>query len=165
MNFQVRVCFTAEKEPDFLSKKIMEKYGTDYSHVLIQFMDESDGMVVFHATGEGVHTLRNSQVVDYFDTRKIVALGDITLKVSRDFFLGYVKGACGKEYSQSQIAAIAAGRIQKNGDEKMICSEVVGLVIRDLAGIPLSGDQDGWTPYDIAKALDKFFNPNTQESL
>lgn len=157
--FQVRVCFTAENDPDFVSKMIMEKYGTNYSHVLITFLNEDRDQVIFHATGDGVHTLAGQKLMNYFSTHRVVDTAIVDLQVSREFFSGYVKGASGKEYSQSQIAAIAAGRIQRNGDEKMICSELVGLVIRDLAGIPLPGDQDGWTPYDIHVALSNFFNP------
>lgn len=150
---KIKVIFTREKDPDFISKKIMEKDGTNYSHVLIDY-DENGERKIFHAVGEGVCIYAENKYKDYYKSHIKAHEYEIELKVSKDFFLGYVEGSCGKEYSQSQIAAIAVGGILENGDEAMICSELAGLVIRDLCGIELKGKQDGWRPIHCFRALE-----------
>lgn len=74
--------------------------------------------------------------------------------MSRDYFLGFIDGANGKEYSQSQISAIASGKSRElNGDEKMICSELVGIVLTKMAGYKLDGHQDYWRPVHCFNVL------------
>lgn len=144
---KLQVVFSAEKEPDFVSKTIMERDKVSYSHVLILI----DGKTIFHATGEGVHT---EDADKYFQTHIAVHTFDIKLLVMDQYFQGFVRGAKGKEYSQSQLAAIAVGRDdQLNGDEKMICSELVGLVLTEMCGYKLSGNQDYWRPIHCYNAL------------
>lgn len=157
MSCLIKVKFVAEKHPDFVSRLIMDKYKTNYSHVLIEY--EDNGVPhIFHATGRGVHIMKGCELLKYHHSHNVVSFEDIRLDVSKDFFLGFVKGSSGKEYSQSQIAAIATGGVQENGDEKMICSELVGVVLRDMSPVKIAGKQDGWTPYDIRRALDNHLN-------
>lgn len=141
---KIKVVATREKEPDFVSRQIMAKDSVQYSHVLIAFDDK-----IFHAIGKGVCV---QDAAPYFESHEAVESFDLELEVSRDYFMGFVRGSCGKEYSQSQIAALAIGRVENNGDEKMICSELVGLVM-NMGGIKLSGDQDSWRPIHCIEAL------------
>lgn len=156
----IRICFVAEKEPDIISSIIQKRYDTEYSHILILFRyDKSDlEEKIFHAVGEGVCV---EHLPSYLIDHKITHSYDVPLVTSHDFFLGYVRGSLGKDYSQAQIAAIALGAEADNDDERMICSELVGLVMTEQCGIHLEGDQDTWTPLDCKKALDKHFKKET----
>lgn len=144
---KITVAFSKEKEPDFLSKQIMNRDKADYSHVLIIF----DERKIFHAVGKGVCV---EDLDEYLKDHELPEKFDIQLDVSRDYFIGFVEGAKGKEYSQSQIAAIASGKASEiNGDEKMICSELVGIVLSRMAKYKLPGSQDTWRPIHCFKAL------------
>lgn len=144
---KIKVVFSAEKEPDFMSRQIMNRDKVNYSHALIVF----DGNKIFHAVGEGV-CIEDAQ--KFFETHIAAHSFDLELKVSRDYFLGFVRGMKGKEYSQAQIAAIATGKGDSvNGDEKMICSELVGLVLTEMAGLIIPGHQDSWRPIHCYNAL------------
>lgn len=144
---KIKVAFSKEKDPDFVSQQIMNKDKTDYSHVLIIYDDSK----IFHAVGEGVCT---DTLCKFEDEHELPFIFEIDLLVSRDYFLGFIDGSKGKEYSQSQIAAIASGKGGDiNGDEKMICSELVGIVLTRMAGYKLKGSQDMWRPIDCFNAL------------
>lgn len=144
---KIKVAFSKEKDPDFVSQQIMKKDNTDYSHVLIIYDDSK----IFHAVGEGVCT---DDLCKFEDEHELPFIFEIDLSVTRDYFLGFVDGSKGKEYSQSQIAAIASGKGgHMNGDEKMICSELVGIVLTRMAGYKIKGNQDMWRPIDCFNAL------------
>jgi hypothetical protein len=143
---KIKVLFVAETHPDFISRKIMNKMNTHYSHVLIVF-DETE---VFHAVGKGV-CLDNFS--EYIKDHVIAEAFNVELKVSREYFLGFVEGSQGKDYSQSQIVGIAGGKEIHNGDGKMICSELVGVVLTRMAGYHIPGCQDTWTPFDCYTSL------------
>jgi hypothetical protein len=142
----ILIQFTAELEPDFVSRQIMSKDKVEFSHVLVKFEEDN----IFHAVGEGVCVEKASE---YFKTHKVMFSFPVQLKVSRDYFLGFVEGSKGKEYSQSQIAAIASGGIAENGNEKMICSELVGIILTKMAHYSLPGSQDSWRPIHCFRAL------------
>lgn len=145
---EIKVIFSAEVNPDFMSKQIMNKFKTPYSHVLIQHEEGK----IFHAVGKGVCV---EDADPFFKDHIAVATFLVKLDVSRDFFYGFVMGANGKEYSQSQIAALASGKGTENGDEKMICSELVGIILTKMGKYKISGHQDSWTPLDCHKVLEK----------
>jgi hypothetical protein len=143
----IKICFVAENEPDFVSSQIMKKMNTDYSHVLIVYDEDS---TIFHAVGEGVCT---EPAIEFFKSHKVIHQFEVELSCSRDFFLGFVAGSNGKEYSQSQIAALGTGKVATNNDEKMICSELVGIVLTRMANYLIPGHQDSWTPLDCLNSL------------
>lgn len=151
MSYQIKVVFTRETNPDFLSTQIMNKDKTDYSHVLVLFHDDNNIEKIFHAVGEGV-CVEDSE--PYFKTHIKAHVFEIDLDVTKDYFLGFVRGSNGKEYSQSQIASMAVGKTEKNGDEKMICSELVGIILHEMSQYKMHGHQDSWRPvhcFDVLK--------------
>lgn len=143
---KINVLFSAEKNPDFTSSQIMKKLGTKFSHVLIQYKEDT----IFHAIGKGVCT---ENLTAFLSEHDIVEKFEVELKVSADYFDGFVAGSHGKEYSQSQIAALGVGKGAENGDEKMICSELVGIVLTRMADYHIPGHQDSWTPKDCLISL------------
>jgi len=146
----IQVIFTRENEPDFVSKAIMARDKADFSHVLILYRDHDRKLKVFHAVGAGVGVYCPKE---FFQDHIKVHSFDVKLRVSRDYFYGYIRGSKGKDYAESQIAAIAVGQEADNDDEKMICSELVGLVLTEMCGVPIEGDQDTWCPSHCFKAL------------
>jgi FKBP-type peptidyl-prolyl cis-trans isomerase 2 len=146
---KITIAFSKEKDPDFMSRQIMNRDKADFSHVLIIY----DEKKIFHAVGEGVCV---EGLDKFLETHEIPEKFEVELKVSRDYFIGFIEGSRGKEYSQSQIAAIATGKGEEiNGDEKMICSELVGIVLTRMCGYELPGNQDSWRPIHCFNALKK----------
>lgn len=146
----IQVMFTRENDPDTMSSAIMMRDKANFSHVLIVFVDDNGKNQIFHAVGKGVCV---EDYDKYFETHSAPEIFDVELNVSRDYFMGFVRGMKGKEYSQSQLAAIAFGKTEDNGDEKMICSELVGIVLTEMAGKKIPGKQDSWRPIHCLKAL------------
>jgi len=148
----LQVAFTREIKPDWLSRKIMEKLRTNFSHVFFIYKES-----VFHATGKGVHSV---PLAEYLKTHYIVDQYDVDFpNVSEDFFLGYTAGAAGKEYSSSQYLGFLFPKLQKfvtNGSEKEICSELVTKFIRDYKPCKLPKEPDFMSPLD-AQILCKSF--------
>lgn len=141
---QVEIAFTREIEPDFVSKEIMKFLKTDYSHVFFIYKG-----TIFHAVGKGVSLV---PLDEYLKTHLIVARKEVTLDVSEDRFLGYMDGAKDKEYSSSQYLGIVSRALKKlgrNGGEKMICSELVAVVLALYAGYKLTKEADFITPKDV----------------
>jgi hypothetical protein len=145
---KVTVAFTREINPDFVSKRIMDFLKTDYSHVF--FIHNG---TIFHAVGEGVTEV---PLAEYLKTHVIVAQKEVSLNVSDDRFLGYMDGAKDKEYSSSQYLGIISGalkRFGRNGGEKMICSELVAVVLSLYAGVKLPKESDFITPKDVFQLI------------
>lgn len=141
---KVQICWMAEKKPDFVSRMIMKYDKSDFSHVLIRFMDRHGLDSIYHATGRGVHI---EPFDPYLHNHKVVSFKKIELDISQEFFWGYVSGSDGKEYSRWQIVRIFTGiNLFKNNKTKMICSETVGELMHFYSDYKLEGDRDLWTP-------------------
>lgn len=126
---------SAEKKPDCLSKAIMKKMGTDYSHVgVIVTKDEIQEVngEIFHAVGDG---FCKSTTEEFLHKKKFQHIKEITFIIkSQDFAYGWLHGSIGKEYSSSQYLGFFSKRLGKlvsNGKEKTICSESVADFVND----------------------------------
>lgn len=121
MKFYIFV--SGEYEPDFLSKKIMKRFETNYSHIGMVLEDEFDKKEIFHSVGKGFSTAN----WDIFLLGHHVRLIDITDKVKNaQYALGYLQGRMGIEYSFSQYLGFVFPFLRKfvrNKTEKGICSE------------------------------------------
>jgi len=155
----IKVVFVAENDPDFVSQKIMDKDNTNYSHVLIEYTEpgdneyKTDTTKIFHAVGEGVCIVEGHERINFWLNHIRAHEFEVDLKCHYEYFLGYVRGSLGKQYALSQIAGIAVGIEADNDDAKMICSELVGIVITEMAGYEIPGDQDMWRPIHVYDAL------------
>ncbi len=140
----IEICWVKEKEPDFVSRMIMKFQKTTYSHVLIRFKDRHGIDSIFHATGKGVNI---GKYKPFMETHLLCYAITVKLKVTEQFFWGYISGSEGKAYSQWQLLRIATGTsFFTNGKEKRICSETVGAVLHNYSKYKLEGDPDLWTP-------------------
>lgn len=144
----INVVFTREKKPDFVSYLIMKFLRTEYSHVFFELDSQ-----IFHATGKGVHQAPFSE---YMNTHVVTEKFTVSLSCSEKEFLMFMEGAKGKEYSQSQYLGFFGKFMQrfvKNGDEKMICSELVAIVLQRWGGFKLPKDADFMSPKDVYQLL------------
>lgn len=146
----ISVAFSKEINPDFVSRAIMFKDGVDYSHVLIIFEDQDGKSTIFHSVGEGVCLASLSEFMEHHELPHVF---NVELTCHAEYFYGYVRGSLGKDYAESQVAAIALGLEADNGDSKMICSELVGIVLTEMCGKTIPGDQDIWRPVHCFNAL------------
>lgn len=150
---KVKIAFTREAEPDLVSKGIMKYMGTNYSHVFFILND-----IIYHAVGEGVTAV---PLQDYLKDHVIVAEKEVNLYMTEGEFVTYMRGARGKEYSNSQYLGFIFKSLKKffrNKDEKMICSELVATVLNDYGideQIPYFHDPDFVSPKDIYVAIMK----------
>lgn len=126
--FTIKVGFTSEINPDFVSRMIMKFEKTLYSHSLILFEDLDFKEKIFHSIGEGVLVDANG---DYLKTHKIVRMFEVPMATTREGFCMYVRGRCSAkvEYSQSQylnqifrLAGLSLKLVDNDG-AKTICSE------------------------------------------
>jgi len=148
---EITVLFTTENKPDFVSRLIMRHDDVDYSHTLMRYIDRDGTMQIFQATAEfGVHKIASSE---YFETHKIIHGKTVKLTVDAEYFYGFVEGSLGKKYAYRQVAGMIFGKESDNNDEKMICSEIVGIVLTEMAGLKIKGDQDIWRPIHCFKAV------------
>jgi hypothetical protein len=158
MSYKIKVAFTQETEPDLVSKGIMYALGRPYSHVLIMFEDTDRNTKIFHCIGKGT-CIDNS--LEYLKTHKIVKAYDIPMKCTREEFAMWVRGRCGREYSDSQYANILLNMIGikwvpfKNDNAKAICSEEVAAAAHlSQLDIPENIELDLITPKDVEAFLD-----------
>lgn len=143
--FTVKVAFTREKDPDFVSKRIMDFLDTDYSHCFFI----NDGFI-YHATGEGVN---RCHLDVYLEDHVIVHEVMLPLPLmTEDSFKAYMRGADAKEYGHLQYAGFIAPWAQKlvrNGNAKQICSELIAEIARDYGNLKLPKEQDFMSPKDV----------------
>jgi hypothetical protein len=157
MKYFIRVAFTQETEPDFVSKMIMKALGKPYSHVMILFKDLDGREKIFHSIGQGTCVMEKDE---YLKTHKIVRQFKINMNVEQDAFCAYVKGRVGREYSGSQYINIILKMIGlkitlfKNQHAKAICSEEVAAAahMADL-DLPSIINFDLVTPEDVDRFL------------
>lgn len=150
---KIKIAFTRETEPDLVSKGIMKFMGTNYSHVFFVLDD-----IIYHAVGEGVTSV---PLAEYLKDHIIVAEKDVDIFMTEGEFLTYMKGANGKEYSNSQYLGFIfkpLKRFFRNKDKKMICSELVATVLNYYGtdeSVPYFPDPDFISPKDIYVAIMK----------
>lgn len=147
---KIKVGFTAELEPDLVSKGIMWWLGTNYSHVFFILNEH-----IYHCDGEGVNRIK---LEDYKVTHKLVSEFEVELFMTEKEFEAYMTGANGKEYSESQYLGFLHARFQKwvgNGDKKMICSELVAEVLAKYGKFFLPKPADFMSPKDVHELLSK----------
>lgn len=148
----INILATSEIGPDFISKMIMKKLKTNFSHVLIYF----DGLII-HSVGDGLVILEHRESQKYLETHEVKEKFNVALNCSEDYFYGYVRGAQGKEYSSSQYIGFLVPFLAKffaNKKEKLICSEFVAEVLNECCGFNLK-DLDFLSPKDIVEFLKK----------
>jgi len=149
---KIQIFGSKEKDPDTLSKLIMEKLDCGWSHNGIIFGDK-----IYHAVGKGVCTVSQEE---FLEKREYAVLIDITDKVkkSHDALLGFLEGRLGTEYSSSQYLGFIFPELQKhikNGSEKVVCSELA-YEFAVFAGVLEQGhfeNQDYVDPKMIIEAL------------
>lgn len=152
----VRVVWTAEIKPDFVSRCIMWAQRRPYSHIGIVFDDQ-----IVHAVGKGVCI---EPVWPYLKQRKIVMEKEVSLHCSRDRFLGFIEGESGKEYSNWQLVAIALGVPWfPNGDKKRICSEFVANVLLKFGNVGRIPESFDYLDYVTPKCIENFLQPRSVE--
>ena len=125
---------SAETKPDWQPRAIMKVLKCNYSHVGFLV----NGVQIFHSTGEGV----NEKYVDSFLTDHVfIERLDITKYViNPQFFLGWLKGNIGKDYSESQYLGFINKnwrKISSDGRSEMICSEFGARGIDECTVIPI----------------------------
>lgn len=142
------IFFSAEIEPDFVSRAIMKRYNKPYSHVGVLvslsvedqlFLDLAKlphpGEWIFHATGKGFHAeLKDSYLAKGKTFVKLVPVRPL----DEIFALGFLAGNIGKEYSSSQYLGFFSSSLAKlvaNGKEKLICSEAVFDFLTQICGM------------------------------
>lgn len=142
---KLKVGFTKEIKPDFVSKCIMRVLGTNYSHVFFILND-----FIYHSTGEGVNRV---PLAAYLEDHEVVKTFDVELPtLSEEAFAAYMEGAGGKEYSNSQYIGFVLPFLQRfvsNGSEKMICSELVSVVLAKYGHYKLPKQADFMSPKDV----------------
>jgi len=140
---KIKVCFAAEKKPDFPSRMIMRRNGLGVSHALIKFYCLKDKRwKIVHSIGEGVCVAEIDEFMkEHIITREV----EVNLLCCAQFFQGFIEGSKGKGYSKGQILNIIFGfKAFRNGKALMICSEFVGRIIDDFSSITLLGNPDDW---------------------
>jgi hypothetical protein len=148
---EISVMTMRETYPDIVSMMIMWGNRAFYSHIAICYADAEGTEMVFHATGEGVSTLTlEDMLVDHV----IVERKTIRLRCSEEAFYGYVAGAVGKDYSESQFAGFIfpyrwIAWIVGDGEREMICSELIARVLKRFAGYKFDRDLDFISPKEI----------------
>lgn len=153
--YSIDIIFTAENEPDFVSRAIISYLKAPYSHVLIVFKDMDQKRKIFHAVPRGVCI--DEGVDKYFRTHEAVFRYTIPLTVTRPYFCGYAYGSTGKEYSWAQYWNFLFGTaVMRNGKQERICSETVGVVMNEMSDVKLEGNVDMWDPKFLQLALEEY---------
>lgn len=129
MSYSIKVAFTQEINPDWISKTIMWFLETNYSHVMILFEDVDGKEKILHSIGKGTCIDADQE---YLKTHKIVRAYKIPMKCTMEHFSGYAEGRVGREYSESQYFNMFLEKLGikwipfRNGNSEGVCSEEVG---------------------------------------
>lgn len=150
------VCASAELTPDFVSRAIMKWMRADFSHVLLEVVDDETGhAMIWDCAEKGVTRHVSSE---FLKTHKYIHKIEITSLIKYDLklALGWLWGSEGNEYGSSQYLGFIipglAGRVS-NGREKLICSEYVAYFIKDLCEISLYPNLDVIDPKMVIENL------------
>lgn len=136
--------FTREFKPSLFGRAIV--YFTDFpaSHARLRFVGSDGKMKLFHAVEEGC-VVENYEV----GSEVVVASFPCNLKCSLDLFEGIIYGMKGKRYSWLQCFFMGLKIFPKtivNAHNRMVCSELQGVILRDFFDVAIPGHQDQWTP-------------------
>jgi len=161
MKFAIFV--SGELKPDFMSKRIMKKFGCHYSH--IGMVTSSMGVQRFyHSVGKGFSKMLTEEIKQ-FKKEHIVWYIDITEHIeSVDFARGYLEGRIGVEYSYSQYLGFVFPWLRpfvKNDKEKGICSEEAARFLYTCCKSIIRVDSskfDFVSPQDVWQFLQKITN-------
>lgn len=149
---KVTVAVSKEKNPDFVSRQIMKFIGRDFSHIL------------FHYNGYVYHCIEDGVVVEslkhYLIDHELPIEKEIPLRCTKEEFYHWVKIHSKIEYSHWQWGGFALKKLGpwifklfcgffSNGRNFGVCSEFVGWMLHDLAGMTKFGDDE----------LDEFLDP------
>lgn len=146
---EIRVAVTNSHKPDFVSQTIMDKLGVPVSHSIIIYKDAKEEDRVYHATGDGVH---DKTLADFLEHKNIYKEVTIDLKVSKDYFLGYVDGSRGKGYGHGQFVGFLLPALQEafdNNEKEIICSELTAIIVNNMSEYNIGNDEDYVSPKDI----------------
>lgn len=139
--------YTREFKPSLFGKAIVYFTGFPASHARLRFIGSDGRMKLFHAVEEGC-IVEDCEI----GSEIIVASFPCKLTCSLDHFEGIIYGMRGKKYSWLQCALMGAGIFPKtiiNAHNRMVCSELQGVILRDYFGVKLPENQDQWTPKTI----------------
>lgn len=129
---KISILAIGEEKPDFVSRRIQSFLGTNYSHAAILVEDHW----LYHATAKGFHQIPLHLVLPGHVIRHRF---DYELNQEQSqYALGWLQGALGHEYSQSQYLGFLfpwLRRFVANGNSKTICSEAVGQFMFDCLNI------------------------------
>lgn len=137
-----------EEKPDFVSARIQNFLGTDYSHVAVLV----DGYLLYHATGEGFHAEPLDAIMAGHVIRHRIKVEVPDVSYAR----GWLDGCIGTEYSQSQYLGFflpPLRRFLNNGTKRTICSEAVADFLFECCRLndPRLFTRDFLSPRDIVE--------------
>jgi hypothetical protein len=150
------IFISAEEKPDLVSKAIMWKLDTNYSHIGIGIADD-DGEIhtLYHSIGDGY----TKQPTESWLKKGKIINGVKEIKViNADQAIGYLEGNIGKDYSESQYLGFvipSLARFFANGVSKQICSEAVALFLMNHleGGFEIKKQADFASPKDVWEAI------------
>lgn len=152
---RIEVAVSAEKEPDFVSRQIMKYMGAPYSHIFFIHKGKHIGV-----DGKGVNVVD----MDFFlKDHMIMGSEFIDLEWSEEYFLGWVEGNKGKEYSESQYLGFIFDGVKSlfsDGSKELICSEFVARALdysspRVLDYLRFGWDFDYVSPKELWEAVQR----------
>lgn len=118
---------SGEKKPDWMSRKIMKRFGTNYSHIGMIVRLYGGKTTIYHSVGKGFSKIDKYEELKKFFGEHNVREIEVTQYIKNQHYaLGYLNGRIGVEYSFSQYLGFVFPGLQKfvrNGKEKGICSE------------------------------------------
>lgn len=159
MRFKIFV--SGEINPDFLSRRIMKRFKTNYSHIGMIVIDNQGFTTIYHSVGEGFSAKNYDDFCEEHHMQEI----DITRYIlNEDYALGYLNGRIGVEYSFSQYLGFVFKSLQgltRNGKEKGICSEEAARFMFHCCQHNLKIDQskfDFVSPKDVWEKLKEVVN-------
>jgi hypothetical protein len=129
--YTVKVAFTQEVNPDFISRAVMWALEKPYSHVLILFEDVDGKEKILHAIGKGTCIDEDKE---YLKTHNIVRMYEVQMRVSREVFSGYARGRVGRDYAETNYINMALEMMGvkwvpfKNGNSDVVCSSEVAAI-------------------------------------
>lgn len=130
MNPKFFIFVSGEKKPDFVSRRIMQRFDCDYSHIGMIVRFRTGRTTIYHSVGKGFSKIDNIDTYDemkaFFMDHNVNEIDVSDHIISPDYALGYLNGRLGVEYSLMQYLGFVWPGLQRfvrNGKEKGICSE------------------------------------------
>lgn len=151
--------FTRPKKFAPLSYVIRAIQGTPYSHVRLRWVNSVGVNIVYEASGSNVHFLgpmAQSQ-------KPVHVAHSFCYTLSREQYRELIKvcmSYAGINYGVLQLLGIGVARLfglRKNpfsrGESRVVCSELVGIVILDILGITFEDTLDLLGPKEVLETL------------